>query len=82
VSPLADTSASAREVQLAAYRQMSPTRRVALAFEMSEDALALTLAGIRARHPDWTDADVAAEGRTVLLGFDLAASIRPPPSRR
>lgn len=73
-----DTSAEAREVQLAIFRQMPPARRVALALEMSEEALALTTAGIRARHPDRSDAQVAQTRRELLLGSDLARRIPAP----
>jgi hypothetical protein len=65
---LADTSESAREVQLAAFREMGPAKRVAVAFEMSEEALGLTTAGVRARCPEWSEARIARAVRDILLG--------------
>jgi hypothetical protein len=77
VSAPADTSAQAREIQLAIYRQMLPGRRVALALELSQEARALTIAGIRARHPEWSDVQVAEACRKRLLGTDLARHLAP-----
>ncbi len=44
-----DTSSEARQVQQSLYRRMGPDRRVEIAFEMSEHARALSVAGIRER---------------------------------
>jgi hypothetical protein len=76
VSP-ADTSTQAREVQLAIYRQMLPGRRLALALELSEETRAVTIAGIRARHPEWSDSQVAEACRVRLLGTELARHLAP-----
>jgi hypothetical protein len=54
----ADTSPEAREVQLAAYRHMTPARRVAIGVAMSEEAFTVITDGIRVRHPDYDDAQV------------------------
>jgi hypothetical protein len=56
---------------------MLPGRRVALALELSEEARALTIAGIRARHPEWSDTQVAEACRALLLGTDLAQRLAP-----
>jgi hypothetical protein len=53
-----DTSPEAYARQIEAYRSMSPERRVALAAEMSEDMLAVAADGIRARHPQYDEAQV------------------------
>lgn len=70
-----DTSAAAREVQIEAFRVMGPTQRAALAFEMSEEARAITAAGVRARHPEWAAADVDNALVAVLLGPQLATIV-------
>jgi hypothetical protein len=44
-----DTSLAARQRQIAAYRAMTPERRLRLAEEMSADVRALAEAGGRAR---------------------------------
>ena len=72
-----DTSAQAREIQVEIYRRMTPSHRVALALELSEEARALTVSGIRARHPGWTDSRVAEACRERLLGTDLARQLAP-----
>lgn len=71
-----DTTPEARDVHLAALRRISGPKRVAMAFEMSETARALTEAGIRLRNPQWTDAQVHDELLAVLLGRELAARVR------
>ena len=71
---LADTSASAHKVQLAAFREMGPAGRVAVAFDMSEEAVGLTTAGVRARHPEWSEAQVAEAVRDTLLGTHIRPS--------
>lgn len=47
-----------------------------MAFEMSERARRLSEAGIRHRHPDWTDAEVHQAMLELLLGADLARKLR------
>ena len=75
VRPL-DTSPEARRVQLAIFRRMTGPERVAMAFEMSDAARGLAEAGIRHRHPDWSDERVQEALATQLLGPELAREIR------
>ena len=56
-----DTDPEIRRRQLDAYRGMTPERRVELAIEMSEEARAISLAGIRARHPELDEAGAREE---------------------
>jgi len=42
-------------------RAKTPAERIALALEAGETARAMLIAQIRARHPDWADAQVQAE---------------------
>jgi hypothetical protein len=72
---LSDTSPEARRVQLEALRRLSGSERVAMAFEMSESARALTEAGIRDRHPDWSDEQVHTELMVRMLGRRLASKV-------
>lgn len=53
-----DTSPEAHAVQIEIYRRMSPSRRGELALELSDALRRASLAGIRARHPEY-DADQA-----------------------
>lgn len=48
----------AHERQVAIYRAMSPQQRLAQAMRMNQSMRALMAAGFRARHPDWTDAEI------------------------
>jgi len=66
-----DTAADALRVQLEVYRAMSPRARVEVALSMSEEARAITAAGIRARHPEYDERHVAAALRRLLVGDDL-----------
>ena len=68
----ADTSAQAREAQLVAYRRMPPAQRLVAALEMSEEARLITVAGFRARHPEWSEADAVRATSRVLLGLTSA----------
>jgi hypothetical protein len=72
----ADTTAEAWAVQLEILRRMTGPERVAMAFEMSEAARSLSEAGIRNRHPDWNDDQVRDAIREMLLGRDLAVTVR------
>jgi hypothetical protein len=67
-----DTSPAAREAQLAVFRSMSASERVALAFQMSEEARAIAADGFRQRHPDASDVEVERAVRRLLLGAELA----------
>jgi hypothetical protein len=70
-----DTSGAAFERQLEAYRAMTPGERVAIAAAMSDEIRVLAEAGIRDRHPAYTDAQVANNLAEILLGPGLAARV-------
>ncbi len=48
----------AHERQVAIYRAMSPQQRLAQAMRMNQSMRELMAAGFRARHPEWTEAEV------------------------
>lgn len=52
-----DTSVAAREAQLRAFRRLSPSERMALACQMSEEARRVAVDGLRHRHPEMSGAD-------------------------
>ena len=57
----------ARERQVAIYRAMSPQQRLAQAMRMNQSMRELMAAGFRARHPEWTEAEVKrAVGERIL----------------
>lgn len=43
------------------YRRMTPGRRLRIGFDTWESAKAWTQAGIRHRHPEWTEVQVREE---------------------
>jgi mRNA-degrading endonuclease toxin of MazEF toxin-antitoxin module len=70
-----DTSGAAFERQLEAYRAMSPGERVAIAAAMSDEIRVLAEAGIRDRHPAFSDSQVADALARILLGPELAQQL-------
>jgi len=66
-----DTSAEARRVQQERIRRMSPSRRVELAFALSEQAREISIAGIRSRDPSLT----YEAARRILLRQLLGAEL-------
>lgn len=63
-----DTRPEAHSARIAIYRRIGGPRRLALALEMSDDARAIALAGVRARHPDYDEAQAASALLHLLLG--------------
>ena len=66
-----DTDADALEAQRAIYRRMTPAERVERMAEMCDELKVVALAGIRARHPAYSDADADAAYLRLTLGDDL-----------
>jgi hypothetical protein len=65
-----DTHPSAENVRLTAIRRMAPAERVRQALELSEWARTLALAGLRARHPGCTEAELIIR----LVGADMKSA--------
>ena len=70
-----DTTDEARDVQIAAYRAMTPSRRVEIALQLSDDVRAISRSGIRKRHPELDERGVHHEFLRILYGPDLAAEL-------
>lgn len=68
----ADTTREADRHQAAVFAGLTGPERVAMAVQMAEEAKSVTLAGIRARHPDYGDDDVAREWLRLLHGDEVA----------
>lgn len=64
-----DTSSRAAALQVEIHRRFTPAERLRMAIEMSEFARSLTWAGIRSRHPEYSDAEIERELLTLLYGF-------------
>jgi hypothetical protein len=70
-----DTSDAAFERQLEAIRALTPGERLAIAAGMSDEIRFLAEAGIRDRHPDFSDRQVADALAQILLGPELAGKV-------
>lgn len=76
-----DTDKSAYEAQIAAYRRMSGSERLNIAFKLSLDVRALAAAGIRKRRPELTERQVAQELFRQIYGDELFLQVYPPQKR-
>lgn len=66
-----DTSADAHKAQTAIYRQLGGRERLAVAFRLTAATRAMSLAGVRERHPDYSDEQVHLAFARLRLGDDL-----------
>ena len=72
-----DTTLDAHEVRLTLLREAGPTRRLNMACAMSEGVRTLSEAGVRARHPEYSDEEVLLALRRMLLGDKLYQQVWP-----
>lgn len=63
-----DTTPAAHAVHLRAYRKAGPERRAEIAAELSEGIRELSRAGVRMRHPDFSEEEVTREVCRILYG--------------
>jgi hypothetical protein len=74
---MTDTSPEAQAVQTEIHRKMTPVQRLEIAFEMSLAAREFALAGLRLRHPDWTETQLQREIlRYAFLPGELPEALR------
>ncbi|MEM9068077.1 MAG: hypothetical protein AAGE52_06200 [Myxococcota bacterium] len=76
-----DTSPDAWEVQLRVWSRMSPSRRLTIAAKLSEELIALSRAGIAARHPEYDHEAVRLAEIRRRLGDDLFSRAFPDAPR-
>lgn len=72
-----DTTADAHRMQGEVYAKMGGTARVAVAFELSETVKHLACAGIRHRHPHYTEEQVFHAWARLKLGDILVRATWP-----
>jgi hypothetical protein len=65
---ITDTTPQAAAVQLQLYRAVGPTRRVQIAVELSDVVRQLSLDGIRRRHPEYSEREVAQSFLALVYG--------------
>lgn len=66
-----DTTPGADQAQLDWYRRLTPAARVELAVQMSDEIRSVARAGIAARHPEYSAAEISFALLRLLLGDDL-----------
>jgi len=72
-----DTSEEAHRMQIQLLCNMTGTQRVDLLAAMCAQTRETTRAGIRARHPEYTEAQVKLAFARIILGKDLYAEVFP-----
>ena len=72
-----DTSPAADALQRQLYRRLGGSGRVAIMFRLTDSVRRLTLAGIRARHPGYSDPQVQQAYARLLLGDDVVRAVWP-----
>jgi hypothetical protein len=73
----ADTALEAARIHLEIIRRLSPERRLELAIGMSDFLREVTEAGVRARHPDYSDQQVQVAVARLMLGDALFQKVHP-----
>ena len=76
-----DTPPEIEQLQIQRLRQMPSWRKMALLGEMHQMVRALTLSGLRQRHPDEDAAQLKRRLADLLLGPELAARVYGPVER-
>src|SRR5688500_11616116 len=71
-----DTSPDAWHAHLEVLRRLTGPERVARALDLREAARATSEAGIRHRHPDWSEEQVQDALLELLIGAPLARAVR------
>ncbi|HYR28343.1 MAG TPA: hypothetical protein VEU30_07750 [Thermoanaerobaculia bacterium] len=69
--PVSDTTPQAAAMQLQLYRSVGPSERVRIAVELSEAARETALAGIRRRHPEYTDREIRRSFVALVYGISV-----------
>src|SRR5262249_41651596 len=73
----ADTTLEAARVQFEVFRRMSPSKRLELAFQMSDSLRQLVADGVRSRHPDYSEHQVRPAVIRLTLGEKLFQQVYP-----
>jgi hypothetical protein len=73
----ADTSPEIHRMQIERYRAMTGEERVLQAVELSDELRRFAVAGIRSRHPAYSDDEVEWALRRMRLGADVVRQVWP-----
>jgi hypothetical protein len=66
----ADTTRRAAALQLELYRAATPAQRAQIAVDLSDAVRETTIAGIRRRHPKYSDEEVGRAFLALVYGYD------------
>ena len=66
-----DTTPEAMAKEFEILRRIGPAGRFAMIFELNDNLRSLVQAGVRYRHPHWTDRAVEREVIRLMIGDDL-----------
>ena len=72
-----DTLPEAASVQIEVYRRMSPATRLRIGLELTAVSRSLLAAGVRRRHPEYTDAQIRQAFLRLWLGDSLYRKAYP-----
>jgi hypothetical protein len=67
--PVSDTTPRAAAIQLQLYRQIGSSRRAQIAVDLSDAVRATAIAGIRRRHPEYSEREVSLAFLRLVYGF-------------
>jgi hypothetical protein len=76
---ISDTTLAAQQAQVAAVQRLGCEGRMRVAAQMSEDARALSVAGVRRRNPDLSREEALRAVLSGLYGERIAAACTLPP---
>lgn len=72
-----DTSVAAHEAQRGIYLRLGGRERLAITFRLNETVRQLSMAGIRARHPQYDEEQVRQAYVRLVLGDALVRAVWP-----
>ena len=72
-----DTTAAAEDVQVRRWREMTPSEKGDLITGLSQAAAAMTVAGIRHRHPSASEREIFLRYAILTLGGELGCRAYP-----
>ena len=70
-------SNDAERLQVELWRRMSPLDKARAVSQISRTVLALSLSGIRKRHPEASDSECMLRRAVLTLGRELACQVYP-----
>lgn len=72
-----DTSTAIEQRQVETWRRMSPSEKLQLVSDATQAVFALSLAGIRSRHPAASDRECFLRFACIVLGGEVARIVYP-----